>query len=288
MKNNFLKIMTVAIVITACDRNAKPENNSEQRKNDSLQGIVDQKDAVINNFLSLFNGIQTSLDSISKREKNILIRTEKPSDVKSVAVQEINQDIQAINQIIKTNQDKISSINRKLKNAMKKNSALETAMSALNQKLMDKESDLETLKNRLNQYDKDVITLETTIGILKAKNTALEETVAQETELLHTAYYITGSSKSLQKDSIIDKKGGLLAIGRTEQLRSDVNLSKFKKIDYTQTTAISLDCKKIKIITNHPSASYHLEEGKGIVRELIINDPKTFWSASKYLVIIKD
>ena len=47
----------------------------------------------------------------------------------------------------------------------------------------------------------------------------------------------------------------------------------------------------MKIITSHPSESYTLEKDaakKDKVKNIVITNPDKFWSASKYLVVVKD
>jgi hypothetical protein len=51
---------------------------------------------------------------------------------------------------------------------------------------------------------------------------------------------------------------------------------------------LELDTRSIKLISEHPTGSYSIErEGKKI-SALVIEDPKTFWSISKILVIMID
>ena len=286
MKKNILKLILLVVVFTSCN-SGKDETDQQMKKTDSLQGIVDEKNTVINSFLALFNDVQNSLDSISLREKSIRVRTEKPEEVKSVIIDQINKDISIINTIIKNNKKNIIAINNKLKSAIQRNKQLEEAMIILNQKLTNKEADLSYLRNKLDDYDTKIITLETSVGILETEKASLEETVAEETKLLHTVHYVFANLKELQKDSIIDRKGGLLGIGKTSTLKSDFNEHKFTKIDYLETTAIPINWKKIKIVTTHSKDSYSLDESNGTIHNILIKDPEKFWSASKYLVIIK-
>jgi hypothetical protein len=82
----------------------------------------------------------------------------------------------------------------------------------------------------------------------------------------------------------------LLGIGKTEQLSANFDNSKFTKIDYTQTTTIAVN-SAMKIVTTHPTDSYTLEKDatdKNKVTNIVITNPEKFWSASKYLVVIKN
>ena len=87
---------------------------------------------------------------------------------------------------------------------------------------------------------------------------------------------------------VIDKSGGLLGIGKTSKLASNIDNEKFTKIDYAQTSTIPIDSKTAKLITAHPSDSYKLNKEKDKVVSISITNPEKFWSASKYLVVVKD
>ena len=107
---------------------------------------------------------------------------------------------------------------------------------------------------------------------------------------LHTAYFVVGKSNDLQDAKIIDRKGGLLGIGRTSKLSQDFDNSKFTRIDYTVTNNIAIN-SDMKIVTSHPTNSYTLEKDtkdNDLVKNIVITNPELFWSASKYLVVIKD
>jgi len=286
MKKKFIVALFLIASLAACDQN-KEEVENETKKSDSLQGIVDEKEGVINSFLTMFTDIQKNLDSISKREKNIYLRTENTELLRSVVIKEINEDIKVINDILEWNKKTIRDINRKLKQAINKNEKLEAAMNTLNQQLIGKEADLESLKNTLAEYDKKIISLQTTVGILTDKNESLEDSLAVEKDRLQTAYYVIGERKELEKDSIIDRKGGLIGIGKTAVLKDDFNTRKFTKINYTQINTIPVNHKKVKLATTHPTGSYKLETENELVLRIRILDPEKFWSASKYLVVIK-
>ena len=123
-----------------------------------------------------------------------------------------------------------------------------------------------------------------------ARNGAQSQTIADETMALHTAYFVVGKSNDLQDAKIIDRKGGLLGIGRTSKLSQDFDNSKFTRIDYTVTNNIAIN-SDMKIVTSHPTNSYTLEKDtkdNDLVKNIVITNPELFWSASKYLVVIKD
>ena len=134
--------------------------------------------------------------------------------------------------------------------------------------------------------------LKTVVEDLVIMNNESTATIAQTTSALHTAYYIIGKSKDLEKDKLIDRKGGLLGIGKTTKLNNEnIDNSKFTRIDYTQMSTLAINSKNVKIITTHPSDSYYLAMDamdKKMVNNLVITNAEKFWSVSKYLVVAKN
>ena len=96
-----------------------------------------------------------------------------------------------------------------------------------------------------------------------------------------------GSSSDLIKWELVDQQGGFLGIGISNKLSNNLDINMFTKIDYTQTTSIPVNSKRIKIVTTHPTGSFSLDKTGKTVNSIVISDPERFWSASKYLVITK-
>ena len=95
--------------------------------------------------------------------------------------------------------------------------------------------------------------------------------------------YCFGSKKELKQNNIIGRSGILTS----KKLNEDFNKKYFRKIDITKNYSIPLAVKKVELITSHPSDSYKLI-GEKNVEKLLITNPKSFWEASKYLVILTE
>jgi len=278
-------ILFVAILVSAC--NDVQNGKKAERERDSLQVIVGQRDSTLNDLLASFNGIERTLDSINIRQRSIYIMTAKPLELKGSIIQAINEDIKAINDLLEKNKKDITRLNSAVKAANGRNQYLDELVKTLNSQLDKKQNDLADLNRQLIGLNAEIFQLESTIGFITTKNNIQAEIIGNEIAILHKAYYLVGTAKDLMKDKIIDKKGGLLGIGRTKELNAGFDTTKFTKIDYTQTLFIPLECKKIEIITSHPPASYKLEKNNNMIKALHITNSEEFWRTSKYLVIIK-
>lgn len=284
-----MKYLLISLITLSCFISCnQAELEQAKQSADSLAVVLHERDSVLNDFLFTFNQIERNLDSISIRQNFITVNTEKPGEMQMSVKDRINAEIEAINQIMERNNKRIADLGRKLKNSNSKITQLEKTIALLNEQLLRKNTQLAELNDKLAAMGIQLAELQISVDTLSAQNIAQAAVIAEQTSALHTAYYIIGTSKELQQSEVIDKSGGLLGIGKTSTLSEDFDTEKFTKIDYTETKNITVESKNIKLVTTHPSGTYGIEEEDGKVKGLIITDPEKFWSASKYLVIIKD
>ncbi len=277
----------IALTITACD-NRQAEVDQANRQKDSLASIINERDSSLNDFLSSFNQIEKNLDSIARKQNAINVNVDKQGELNKTAKERINDNIAAINQLMNDNRAQIAELNRKLKNSGNKIAHFETMIQTLNEQIAQKDRELADLNDKLNSLNTQVAQLQTSVDTLTRTTTAQSKTIDEQTTSLHTAYFVVGKSKDLQTMKVIDKTGGLLGIGKTSKLSSNFDNNKFTRIDYVQTSTIPIDSKGAKVITTHPSDSYTLNKEKDKVVSLSITNAEKFWSASKYLVVVKD
>jgi uncharacterized coiled-coil protein SlyX len=272
-------------------------NNSElvesKQKNDSLMTVIKSQGSEIDNFISSFNEVESTLDSVTARQQIIHMNVGKANgELKFAQRQKINDQIMAINTLMDQNRKTIADLNAKVRSSAHRNSKLEKTIETLNNQLTQKFLELSTLNDELNLLNTEMAKLQTSVDTLTSQNLAQLQTIANKNNALHTAYYIIGKSKDLQAEKLIDKEGGLLGIGRTSKLSSNIDESKFIRIDYTKTTTIPISNSNVKIITNHPSDSYELDKdmtsSNELVTNLVIKNPERFWSMSKYLVVVSN
>lgn len=273
--------------MTACGE--KKETTSFNRERDSLVSVINQRDATINDFLSINSEIEKNLDAIAVREGAISTSVMNNIELKPTQADRINEDIAAINNLMQQNRKKIDEFNMKLKDSKSQSAEYQKMIEHLNERIAVKDDQLTTLNKKLSATNLRMTNLETSVYILTAQNQSQARTIQRQTTALHTAYYVVGESKELRDKKIISKTGGLLGIGRTSQLDPNIDNSNFEKIDYMQMSNIGINSKDAKIITSHPSDSYILEKDQNKkITNLHITDPDKFWSASKYLVVVRD
>ncbi len=280
-------VVAIAATIASCNNNQEVIDQAN-RTRDSLSSIINERDSSLNDFLTSFNEIEKNLDSIARKQASINVNVDKQGELNKSTKERINDNIATINLLMNENRAKIAELNRKLKNAGSKSEHFEKMIQTLNDQIAQKDRELADLNDKLNSLNTQVAQLQTSVDTLSQSNIAKAKTIDEQTTSLHTAYYVVGKSKDLQTLKVIDKTGGLLGIGKTSKLASNVDNNKFTRIDYVQVLTIPIDSKEAKLITTHPSDSYTMNKEKDKVVSLQITNPEKFWSASKYLVVVKD
>lgn len=285
------KIILMAAVIlsmTACNTNGI--DNSDI-KNDSLLSIIEERDSALLNFIASFNEIESNLDSVAAKQKIIFLHSDRiKGELNANKKMRINAEIEAINILMDKNRKEIAELTRKLGGAKNKNSILEKTIKTLTIQISQKDYELCELNLELSAMQSAVSSLVTTVDSLSSQNYLQSIIIEYQTKNLNSTYFIVGTEKELIDKKIIDRKGGLLGIGKTSMLSKDFDNTIFTLMDCTKITEIPINGSSIKVITNHPSNSYLLEKDKtksSTIKNLTITNSENFWSSSKYLVIVK-
>lgn len=274
-----LAISILGILSNSCggsEKDVNPLADSLSYVNGELSGKLSEKEAALQEFVSSFNEIQDNLNAIKEKEK-IISKSSASGDVKSKE-QQIQEDIQAIYDLLSKNKSRIASLTAKLKSSNSKIQGLEEMIANLQAQIDSKDNEIADLKSQLESKNIELSNITMNLENVEAES-------ANKTEKLNTVYYTFGTKKELIEKGVLTKEGGFIGIGKSTKLKDDFNKEYFTKIDLSKTEYITIGAKTAKLVTNHPSNSYKLVGEKSVERIDIIK-PEDFWSNSKYLVII--
>lgn len=289
MKKIFL-VLIASIALFSC-KNEEQENqiNALKGDKDSLSALVVAKEETLNEFISAFAEVEGNLTAIKEKEMNISTSA-KSGEIQNGDVRDrINQDIQAINELMEKNKSKIYSLQSKLKKAGVKIADFEKLVEQLNAQLAQKDKELQELNTMLSMKNSEIEQLNSYNIELNNENVKKEKVIAEQTNKMNTVYYVVGKYKELKEKGIVSKDGGFMGIGKSKEVKQDFNADHFTVIDFTKTTKIPVGSKKAKVVSSHPTDSYKLDKGaNGIFDDLVITNSEKFWRNSKYLVIIND
>mgnify|MGYP006081371161 CR=1 FL=1 len=284
MKKTILHFLSIAIVLlTACNQD-KIDNLSKE--NSELSKLSQTQEESIENMLGSFNQIQENLTEIKKRQG--VIRVETSGENTDNIADNISADIEIISELMKENEEMITSLNGKLRNSNIKMTQFERLIKNLNGQVENKNQEIESLNKQLT--DKKIL-----IGKLYFKNDSLayenevtEKKLEKTIDIMNEVFYAYGTFKELKEKNVLTKEGGFLGIGQNKELKDNFNQEYFSKVDKHLQKSFLLYAKKAKLITIHPPESYQIMGTEGTADSLIIKDVDAFWNASKYLVIVVD
>ena len=276
----FIAAVGVALLVS-CNGN-KSNSNEANSEIDSLQNLVNEKDLAINEMMGALNEIQTGFKEINEAEGRVNMLSQSAEGNSNV--ENIRETMTFIQETMESQRQKIAELEKKF-NASNLNSAkLKEAINGLKLQLEEKSQAIETLTAQLAEKEVQITTLNEHVEALTAENSAVkqqhEETkqVAQKQDAeLNTAWYVFGTSKELKEQNILQKG---------EVLQGNFNKEYFTKIDIRTTRVIPLNSKSAKILTTHPADSYKLMKDSKGEYTLCISENESFWSISKYLVIL--
>lgn len=282
MMKNLILIITAVMFFAACTENKPvPAIESDQHRVDSLQNILNQKDDEINEMMATLNEIQEGFRIINAAEGKVAIIKDGESTNKT---EQIRQSIRNISAAMDHNRDLIAKLQKQVRESSVRGEQLKATIESLMAQLADKDTQLRQLQAQLEEkdihiaeLDKTVSNLNTNVNQLKEESSTKTETINAQDKQINTAYYVFGTKRELEAQSIYQK-------GKV--LQSSFNKNYFTKIDIRVDKEIKLYSKSAQILTAHPSSSYTLTQDTNKQYILRITNPQQFWSTSKYLVVL--
>ena len=277
------KILTVAIVLifTGCGGN-KVQEDSRDVVYDSLQQIISQKNAELNDIMGTFNDIQEGFREINMAQGRVNlngIASEKMSK------EDIMENISFIQRTMQLNRERIARLQQQLKSSSLNADKLSATIGGLTIQLNEKQKQIDQLEAQLKDKDlviekqgKEITRLNDNVGQLTASDAAKAEALQKQDKEMHTAWYVFGTKKELKSQGILKSSDVLKS--------SDFNKNYFTRIDIRVVKSIKLYSKNVELLTSHPSDSYSLERDAQKQYILYINNPDAFWSVSRYLVML--
>ncbi|WP_302385406.1 hypothetical protein [Alistipes shahii] len=271
----------VALLASCVSRQVAVEAES---RSDSLELVVSAKDSLINAVFADINTISENLALIKSRENLITVAGESEGGRRPV--EEIDNDIKAIDRLLRENRAKIESLQRSAAQLRKANlriDGLEKMIADMNRQLAEKKAEVEQLRESLVRMGDEVKSLTEEVAVRSAEVENLSGEKVELQNQLNTVYYIVGAEKELRDAQIINKQG---FIGRTLTVGRNSNFDSFTMADSRLLSEVPVGQKKATLVTSHPEGSYELvTDANKVVEKLIITDPVRFWESSKILII---
>ena len=267
MKKLLIVVATMSVMALFASCGVKDERDAALRAADSLQQIVNDKDGEIDALFDVLNEIEDNLTMINAKYSNV--QEMKRGNVESNynTKKEIAAQISLLDSMLAANKTRIASLNAKINSLNRDNTQLKEFVAKLEERMASQEAQIARLQATVQEKD---------------------EVIAHQIAEANKAYFIVGTFKDLKSMGIVNKTGGFIGIGRTQNTVDDMLTENFTLIDRTKVTTITINRKKAVLISKHPANSYEMvmdETDNSVVAYLRILNPALFWNQTKYLVI---
>jgi chromosome segregation ATPase len=277
-----------ALAVASCNQDAaKKAEQIAQQQRDSLEQIISQKDNEINDMMTTLSDIEEGFREITEAQSRVTLAKQGEG---TNTMQRIKENFQFIQAQMQQNKELINKLKQQVRESSVKGGQLKKIIDNLTQQLETKDHQLQALREELDrkdihiaELDEKVASLNTNVTSLKEDNEKKEETITSQDKALHTAWFVFGTKDELKTQRILSKDG---LFSKTKLLEKDFNKDYFTKIDIRIDKEIKLYSKSAQIMTSHPAGSYTLQRDANKQFVLRISDPETFWSTSKYLVVL--
>jgi len=287
MKKIFLTLGLVLVTMNFTSCNQK-ELDSRQYTIDSLQSIVDNKDAEIDSLFVMLNEIEDNLSMINSKYSTVQEMRRNNVEGNVNQKKQIAEQMSAIETMMADNKKKIAQLNQRMGTLDKKAAEMEAFITRLEERAAQQEQQIAALTAELENSKMVIRDLNQNVTDLTAQNQEKSDYIAQQTADANRAWFVVGSYNELKEGGIVTKTGGFIGIGRKQGTVADMNTELFTEIDRTKVTTILINKKKAVVISQHPDNSYELvadEEDASVTAYLRILNPTQFWKYTDYLVI---
>ena len=269
------------LMVASCNDGVKKAEQAALMQRDSLEQIIAQKDNELNDMMTTLSDIEEGFREITEAQNRVTLAKEGEGTNTS---QRIKENVQFIQSVMKQNKELINKLKQQVRESTVKGDQLKKIIDNLTEQMAVKDKQLQALREELDlkdihisELDEQVADLNQNVTTLTEDNTQKAQTISPQDKALHSAWFVFGTKKELKEQKILD---------HGEVLQTNFNKEYFTKIDIRIDKEIKLYSSSAEILTNHPASSYTLQRDAKKQYVLRITDPQTFWSTSKYLVIL--
>ncbi|MAJ06991.1 MAG: hypothetical protein CL827_09070 [Crocinitomicaceae bacterium] len=253
------------------------ELNSKNEALISLEFDKVNNDSIVNLYALYLQKIKENINEINRQE--LLIKKAKNnSDFFEKDTSDIIESIKILSKKLQENESMIMALNNAVSQEKSKNSQFASKVSALNEEIAKSNREVYFLREELNSLN---ASFESVFNKYKLQN----QTINKLNKKLNEVAYVVGSKLELLENGILTKSGGIIGIGKTRKLNSDLNTDYFTYVSKYDLKSIQLGYKTVRIITSHPSNSYKWFNKNEVIDSLVILNQKDFWNNSKFLVL---
>ena len=283
-------MLFVALFATSCDVERSEKYQALLAERDSLYTEAVASKGGFDQALNTINEIEAALEAVRAQENIIMMDNQEGNTNKAVT------EINAIQQTLQENRQKIENLEKQLAEQGASSKALKQTVNRLKKQLEEKDTYISSIKDELQQsreqiaelneqvtdLNNNINELSTNLDEMTVQNAAQQATIENQDAMLNTVWVCIAPQQTLVEKGILSKGGLFQSSAITKQ---GFDKTQFVEGNKRELELIPLNTKKPTIMTNHPESSYQINEGEGGAKTLQILDKEAFWSMSNYLVV---
>jgi len=287
MKATYAVILAIlailVIVFGAMWMGSNGKNKTLMQDNKELKNLYEKSTATIGE-------IQSSLESLDQDlSGQLFTKDEMPGTTPEDRRSKIVNSISNMRSQIENDKKKIATLEKQLSQSKTQLKGVQEVVNKLKASIADKEKIMDELQQRLGILNE---TLETERRTSQEEIQKREMTISEKQQQLsqqnveaNTIYYIYGTRKELMEKGIVDRKGGLLGIGKVTTVNRNLIADKFTQMNLLDSQQISFPVTKkgYSVLSNHVATTYNVQKVDNNYI-LTITDPGNF-RKQKFVVI---
>lgn len=284
--NSLIGLFLLIFIVSSCGgedctplQNELNETKSELANRDSLLDAIGSTFSMIDSNMLSMKAIEGELiEQMKSPEANgdaIRLNANKMKEIMALNQAYIDRLENNLSASSSTSMNLFSIISSMEDKVMNNNLRL----ARLNHDLGSLGDDFKDMFNEYMQAEVDRMVLQENLQSMEGNLSTMEAQMKELKNNLNTVYVAVGTKRDLIKSGVLEK-GGFL---KSEGVNDDLDRLAFTPHDLRTLDYIEVGSTKVKLVTDHPSESYKIENGK-----LMIEAPKLFWSISKYLIVVTD
>ena len=289
-KLSLVSLFFVMLMVTSCNVERSEKYQTLLAERDSLYTEAVAAKGGFDEALNTINEIENALEAVRAQENIIMMDNQEGNTNKAVS------EINAIQQTLQENRNKINDLEKRLADQGTKSKALTQTVNRLKKQLEEKDTYIASLKDELQESRQQIAELNeqvsdlsanidelnSSLDVMNVQSAAQQATIENQDAMLNTVWICIATQQVLVEKGILTK-GGLFSV--SEISKQGFDKSKFMQGDKRELSVIPLNTKKCKIMTSHPEGSYNVKVDGGGNQEIEILDKEAFWSMSNYLVV---
>ncbi len=273
----------LVIVFGVVWMNASKANKALRLEKEELEILYESSSAMIAD-------VQANLDEMEQDLSGQLFTQSELSETDSADRRDkMIASIAIMREQIEADKKKIAQLETQLANSRTQLRGVQETVERLKASLADKEQIMTELQERMGILDE---TIEEERRKSQREIAEIEQTVLEKEQEIgeimrseNQIYYTVGTRKQLLDNKVINRKGGLLGIGRVTMVKKTIDAMNFSELNLLDQTEIRFPVTKkgYSILSNHIATTYTVEKD-GDEYVLTITDPDNF-RKQKFLVI---